>query len=81
MKNCISLEGLDSTNSFARARGILIYSAVKVTRFHGERDYLPIDSKLSQDCFAIDATTLFRLITIYKLHGRHKRILMWACYK
>lgn len=80
MKNSIRLEGLDRTNSLARARGILIHSARVVTFFHGGQDYLPIDSRLSQGCFAIDAATLFRLMTIYKLHGRHKRILLWACY-
>lgn len=81
LKNSIRLEGLDNTNSHAHFRGILIHSAGVVSRFNGEQKYLPIDSRLSSGCFAIDYKTLLRLMTIYKLHGRHKRILMWACYE
>lgn len=80
LKNSIRLEGLDNTNSHARSRGILIHSAGVVSRFYGEQKYLPIDSRLSSGCFTIDYNTLLRLMTIYKLHGRHKRILLWACY-
>lgn len=77
----IRLQGLDRTNSNAHARGILIHSAGVVSRFNGENKYLPIDGRLSQGCFAIDYITLLRLMAMYKLHGRHKRILLWACYK
>ncbi len=80
MRNCIRLEGIDRTNYNARLRGILIHSAGVVSRFNGERKYLPIDSRLSQGCFTIDYKNLLRLMTIYKLNGRHKRILLWACH-
>lgn len=76
----IRLQGLDRTNRNAHARGILIHSAGVVSRFNGESRYLPIDGRLSQGCFAIDYNTLLRLMVMYKLHGRHKRILLWACY-
>lgn len=36
MKTSIRLEGLDSTNSNARPRGILIHSSWKTFRFHGQ---------------------------------------------
>lgn len=36
-KNCVRLRGLDESNYLAEARGILIHSAGKVTRFSGER--------------------------------------------
>lgn len=78
MKNSIRLEGFDSTNNRARERGILIHSAGVVTRFKGDQDYLPIDAKLSQGCFTIEFPVVSSLIKIYKRHGRHKRILMWA---
>ncbi len=80
LRHSIRLEGLDRTNYMARARGILIHSAGVVSWFHGERNYLPIDSRLSQGCFAIDYKSLLRLMAIYKLHGRQRCILMWACY-
>lgn len=80
MRTCIRLEGLDRTNYLARARGILIHSAGVVSRFDGKSKYLPIDSRASSGCFAIDYKTLLRLMTIYKLHGRHQRILLWAYY-
>lgn len=77
IKNSIRLEGLDVTNSNARARGILIHSAPKVTWFHGQSDYIPIGIE-SNGCFVVTDPTLLKLMIIYKLHGRYKRILMWA---
>ena len=40
-KNCVRLRGLDKSNYLAEARGILIHSAGKVTRFSGEKEYIP----------------------------------------
>lgn len=77
IKNSILLEGLDRTNSNARARGLLIHSAKKVNTFHGQSDYIPIGIE-SNGCFVVTIPTLLKLMTIYKLHGRHKRILLWA---
>lgn len=80
MKTCIKLEGLDSTNSNARQRGLLIHSSWKIFHFHGQSKYIPIGWE-SQGCFVIGIGTLLRLMTIYKFYGQHKRILMWAFYK
>ena len=41
-KNCVRLRGLDKSNYLAEARGILIHSAGKVTRFSGEKKYIPL---------------------------------------
>lgn len=80
MKTSIKLEGLSSTNSNARSRGILIHSSWKVFHFNGQTKFIPIGWE-SQGCFVIDVKTLLHLMTIYKFHGRNKRILMWAYYK
>lgn len=77
MKTSIRLEGLDSTNNNARSRGILIHSSWKTFRFHGQTKYIPIGWE-SQGCFVITPSILIRLMTLYKFHGRDKRILMWA---
>lgn len=79
VKNSIRLEGLDRTNSNASRRGILIHSAGVVTRFRGQEKYLPVDARLSRGCFTIEAGTLSQLKKIYRQHGRHERILLWAC--
>lgn len=78
-KNSIRLEGLDSTNSNARSRGILIHSSWKTFKFHGQSKYIPIGWE-SQGCFVVTPSVLFKLMILYKFHGRNKRILMWAYY-
>lgn len=77
IKNSIKLEGLDMTNFNARARGILIHTAGKVTRFHGQSKYIPLGIE-SNGCFTIELPCLLRLMTDYSLHGKRKRILLWA---
>ena len=49
-KNCVRLRGLDKSNYLAEARGILIHSAGKVTRFSGEKEYIPLGTE-SRGCF------------------------------
>lgn len=44
-KNCVRLRGLDKSNYLAEARGILIHSAGKVTRFSGEKEYIPLGNR------------------------------------
>ncbi len=78
IKNSIRLTGLDNTNSMARARGLLIHSSKKTSRFHGEKDYIPLGDE-SHGCFTISSSCLAELMTIYSVHGKKKRILMWAC--
>lgn len=77
IKNSIKLEGLDMTNFNARARGILIHSADKVTQFQGQSKYIPLGYE-SNGCFTIEWPCLQRLMVDYALHGKRKRILLWA---
>ena len=78
MKSCIRVTGLDRTNSMARARGLLIHSSRKTTCFDGGQKYIPLGDE-SHGCFTISAGSLVQLMEIYSLHGKKKRILMWAC--
>lgn len=78
MKSCIRVTGLDRTNSMARTRGLLIHSSRKTTRFDGGQKYIPLGDE-SHGCFTISAGSLAQLMAIYSLHGKKKRILMWAC--
>ena len=78
IKNSIKLTGLDKTNSMAYARGLLIHASKKTARFHGESKYIPI-GKESHGCFTVSPKCLAELKTIYALHGKRKKILMWAC--
>lgn len=50
------LKGLDSSNSNAMKRGILIHSAkiVSMSRFGIFPFYLPLDKRISSGCFAVD---------------------------
>lgn len=80
IKNSIHLVGLDLSNSNAYSRGLLIHSSMKTTVFRGETDYIPLGVE-SHGCFTISADCLIRLMSIYHLHGKRKRILMWACYQ
>ena len=45
-KNCVRLRGLDKSNYLAEARGILIHSAGKVTKFSGEKEYIPLGTEI-----------------------------------
>ena len=78
IKNCIRLTGLSRTNSMASARGLLIHSSRKTTHFGGEQKYIPLGDE-SHGCFTISAGCLAQLMAVYSLHGKKKRILMWAC--
>lgn len=80
IKNCIRLVGLDHGNSNTYGRGLLIHSSKKTTFFRGQTDYIPLGVE-SHGCFTISAKCLARLMAIYHLHGKRKRILMWACYQ
>lgn len=76
-KNAIRLVGLSPSNYNAWARGILIHSAGKVSRFHGQNKYIPLGHE-SNGCFAIEFKALQRLMITYSLYGKQKRILLWA---
>lgn len=77
LKNSIRLVGLSPSNYNAFARGILIHSARKVSRFHGQSHYIPLGRE-SNGCFTIEFCALQRLMLTYSLHGKKKRILLWA---
>ena len=79
-KNCLRLRGLDKTNSMAKARGILIHSAGKVTRFNGETDYIPI-GKESEGCFTVSRECVDRVMELYEQSSSKRPVLIWAKYK
>ena len=79
-KNCVRLRGLDDTNYMAETRGILIHSAGKVNRFHGQTEYIPIGSE-SEGCFTVSSECVARVMQIYKESSPKRPILIWAKYK
>lgn len=79
-KNCIRLRGLDSTNSLAEMRGILIHSAGKVTRFHGEREYIPLGTE-SEGCFTVSADYVRKVMEIYRGSSNGRPVLVFAKYE
>ena len=79
-KNSIRLRGLDKTNYLAEARGILIHSAGKVTRFSGEREYIPIGSE-SRGCFTVSRDCVANVMEIYRQSSRRKPVMVYAKYK
>jgi len=79
-KNSIRLRGLDKTNYLAEARGILIHSAGKVTRFSGEREYIPIGSE-SRGCFTVSRGCVEKVMEIYRQSSRRKPVMVYAKYK
>ena len=64
-KNCVRLRGLDKSNYLAEARGILIHSAGKVTRFSGEKEYIPLGTE-SRGCFTVSRSCVEKVMQIYK---------------
>lgn len=79
-KNSIRLRGLDKTNYLAEARGILIHSAGKVTRFSGDREYIPIGSE-SRGCFTVSRGCVEKVMEIYRQSSRRKPVMVYAKYK
>lgn len=79
-KNSIRLRGLDKNNSRALARGILIHSARKVTRFSGERDYIPIGSE-SRGCFTVSRDCMAKVMEIYRGSSKRSPVMIYAKYK
>ena len=78
-KNCIRLRGLESTNFMAEARGILIHSAKKVTRFRGEKKYIPIGSE-SEGCFTVSADCMNKVMEIYRGSSSSRPVMLFARY-
>ena len=72
------LYGLDSTNSNAMSRGILIHSSKVVTLFSlGVYPfYLPLDSRISSGCFAVDVDMMDLLGVV--LSNEKNPILLYA---
>ncbi len=79
-KNSIRLRGLDKTNYLAEARGILIHSAGKVTRFSGEREYIPIGSE-SRGCFTVSRDCVAKVMEIYRGSSRRCPVMVYARYR
>lgn len=78
-KNSIRLRGLDKTNNLAEARGILIHSARKVTRFSGESDYIPIGSE-SRGCFTVSRDCVAKVMKIYRGASKRRPVMLYAKY-
>lgn len=78
-KNCIRLRGLDKTNYLAETRGILIHSAGKVTRFSGEREYIPLGSE-SLGCFTVSRDCVTKVMEIYRGASKQRPVIIYAKY-
>lgn len=78
-KNCIRLRGLDKTNYLAETRGILIHSAGKVTRFSGEREYIPLGSE-SLGCFTVSRDCVTKVMEIYQGASKQRPVMIYAKY-
>lgn len=78
-KNCIRLRGLDKTNYLAETRGILIHSAGKVTRFSGEREYIPLGSE-SRGCFTVSRDCVTKVMEIYQDASKQRPVMIYAKY-
>lgn len=72
------LDGLDSTNSNAMSRGVLIHSSKVVTLFSLGifPFYLPLDSRISSGCFAVDVDMMDLLGVV--VSNEKKPILLYA---
>lgn len=79
-KNCVRLRGLDKSNYLAEARGILIHSAGKVTRFSGEKKYIPLGTE-SRGCFTVPRSCVEKVMQIYKESSKRRPVLIYAKYK
>lgn len=79
-KKSIRLRGLDKTNYLAETRGILIHSAGKVTRFSGDREYIPIGSE-SRGCFTVSRDCVTKVMEIYRGASKHRPVMLYAKYK
>ena len=79
-KNCLRLRGLDKSNCLAETRGILIHSAGKVTRFRGEKDYIPIGTE-SRGCFTVSRDCVSKVMEIYRGSSKRRPVLLFAKYK
>jgi hypothetical protein len=79
-KSCIRLRGLDRSNRRAAYRGILIHSAGKVTRFHGEKKYIPIGRE-SEGCFTVSTDCVRKVMKIYRNSSKTRPVLIFAKYK
>ena len=78
-KNCIRLRGLDKTNYLAETRGILIHSAGKVTKFSGEREYIPLGSE-SLGCFTVSRDCVTKVMEIYQGASKQRPVIIYAKY-
>jgi hypothetical protein len=72
------LQGMDSSNSNAMKRGILIHSAklISYCRLGIYPFYLPLDKRISSGCFAVD---VFMMDLLGELVDNEKKpILLYA---
>ena len=78
-KNYIRLRGLDKTNYLAETRDILIHAAGKVTRFSGEREYIPLGSE-SLGCFTVSRDCVTQVMEIYQGASKQRPVMIYAKY-
>ncbi len=78
--DCFKLKGMDSTNSNAEVRGILIHTSIvnNICKYGIYPFYLPIHKLISSGCFAIDSDTMETIDELLKQES--KPILLYAYY-
>ncbi len=77
--NYVRLKGLDKSNYLAESRGIYIHSAKRVSRFHGESEFLPVGSE-SKGCFTVSKDCLDEVLEVCSKSSDKHPILLFAKY-
>lgn len=80
MRNSIRLRGLDLSNSLAEARGILIHSAGRVTRFKGDKKYIPLGYEC-EGCLTVSRYCQMKMLEIFYTTSPNKPVLIYAKYE
>ena len=52
----------------------------KVTRFSGDREYIPIGSE-SRGCFTVSRDCVTKVMEIYRRASKHRPVMIFAKYK
>lgn len=79
MRNAIRLRGLDRSNYKAELRGILIHSARRVSRFHGESKYLPLGPEC-EGCIVVSSDCQMKMLEIFNNTSRKRPVLIFTKY-
>lgn len=77
MRNAIRLRGLDRSNYKAELRGILIHATGRVTRFHGQSDYLPLGPEC-EGCIVVSRDFQMKMLEVLGNTSRKRPVLIYA---